>query len=150
MRIKAIATDFDWTLTNRKGIVSPKAVEAVRGAECLGIPVIIATARTLINIQEEIRKSNLKISGPIIAENGGVIKDQRTGKEIILGSLEKAEKAYNVIRRRVKGLKRLPLNGLPRHLIRQTDIVLLVQKKKQEKTVEATRQVIFENKLDEI
>jgi len=129
MIIKAIAVDYDWTLTNKKKEIAPSVKESMRRAEESGVQVMIATARTLINIQDKIKRFNLTTSGPIISENGGVIKDQITGKEVILGSLEKAEEAYKILRKKVKGLKRQPQMNLPHHTIRKTDVVLIVKKK---------------------
>jgi phosphoglycolate phosphatase (TIGR01487 family) len=129
MVIKAVAVDYDWTLTNDKGVIVPGAIESLKKAEESGFPVMIATARTLINVEAKISRYEISASGPIISENGGVVKDQISGKEVVLGSLEKAEEAYTILKKNVKGLKRQRQMKLPHHTIRKTDVVLIVNKK---------------------
>jgi len=144
MRIKAIATDLDGTLVDEKYEIASVAVEAVRRAERLGTPVITATARPVEHVEDFIRRYDLNTSGPIIAENGGVVKDRRTDKEIILGSVEKAKKAYEAVKSRVRGLEPFPLPDSPYYVQRRTD----VQLKGDTEALKGLLQIMANGKLD--
>ena len=124
MRIKAIATDLDGTLVDEKYEIASVAVEAVRRAERLGTPVITATGRAIQHAEDFIQRYDLNTSGPIIAENGGVVKDSRTGQEVILGSVEKAKKAYEAVKSRLRGLEPFPSPDSPYYVQRRTDVQL--------------------------
>jgi len=125
MRIKAIACDIDGTITDTVWEISPEAVESIRRAENMGIPVILATARTPAFIKDSFEKFNLKTSGPLIAENGGIVVNQRTGEEVVIGNPEKAKEASAVIVEEAKGLvKKIPENPQDK-FARRTDVVLI-------------------------
>jgi hypothetical protein len=120
MRIKAIACDVDGTITDASWkIIHPEAVESIRRAEDMGIPVILATARTITHMKRMFENFDFKTSGPIIAENGGIVLNQRTGEEVLTGNMGKVKKASAVIMEKAKGLVKI------RHtLARRSDIVL--------------------------
>jgi len=144
MRIKAIATDLDGTLVDEKNEIASVAVEAVRRAERLGKPVIMATARPVEHIEDFIRRYDLNTSGPMIAENGGIVKDRGTGKELILGSIEKAEKAYEAVKSRIRGLEIFPSPDSPYYVQRRTD----VQLKGDTEALKGVLQIMANGKLD--
>lgn len=125
MRIKAIACDVDGTITDAVWEISPEAVESIRRAENMGIPIILATARTPAFIKDSFEKFNFKTSGPIIAENGGIIVNQRTGEEVVIGNPEKAKEASAVILEEAKGLvEKIPENPQDK-FARRTDVLVI-------------------------
>jgi len=66
-----VVTDVDGTLTDADRRLDPRAIEVVRSLELRGIPVALATGNVL-PIALGLHRS-LGLSGPIIAENGGLI-----------------------------------------------------------------------------
>ncbi len=70
---RAVVTDVDGTLTDRRRRIDPHAVRAVRTLEDRGIPVVLATGNVL-PIALALWRS-LGLSGPIVAENGGIVYD---------------------------------------------------------------------------
>lgn len=92
--IKAIAVDIDGTITDHTRKVCISAIEAIRKAENVGIPVIIVTGNILCFTRAV--SVLLGTSGGVVAENGGVILSQ--GQMKILGDIKKAEHAYNYLK----------------------------------------------------
>jgi phosphoglycolate phosphatase len=72
-----VVTDVDGTLTDENRRLDPTAVQAVRELEDAGLPVLLATGNVL-PIALALHRS-LGLSGPIIAENGGIIYRPRPG-----------------------------------------------------------------------
>jgi phosphoglycolate phosphatase len=70
-RPKFVVTDVDGTLTDVSRRLDPDAVRSVRALEDRGIPVVLATGNVL-PIALAVHRS-LGLSGPIVAENGGLI-----------------------------------------------------------------------------
>ncbi|GBE18041.1 putative phosphatase [archaeon BMS3Abin16] len=70
--IRALACDIDGTLTDERRRLSPDALRLIREIEELGVPVVLATGNILC--VTEAAKTFIGTSGPVIAENGGVIK----------------------------------------------------------------------------
>ncbi len=64
-------TDVDGTLTDASRRLDPDAVRAVRRVEVRGVPVALATGNVL-PIALALHRS-LGLSGPIVAENGGLV-----------------------------------------------------------------------------
>lgn len=125
MRIKAIACDVDGTITDPIWKISPEAVESIKRAEDMGIPVILATARTSTFIKESFEEFDFKTSGPIIAENGGIVVNQRTREEVVIGNPEKAKEASAVILEEAKGLvEKIPENPQDK-FVRRTDVLVI-------------------------
>jgi Cof subfamily protein (haloacid dehalogenase superfamily) len=74
------ATDLDGTLLGPDKEVSPQNVAAIHHLQAAGIRVILASGR---RHQNSIRfQRRLGLSGPIIACQGGLIRDGETGKVI--------------------------------------------------------------------
>ena len=74
---RAVVTDVDGTLTDRERRLDPAAVRSVRALEARGIPVVLATGNVL-PIALALWRS-LGLSGPIVAENGGIVYDASEG-----------------------------------------------------------------------
>ena len=70
-RLRVVVTDVDGTLTDADRRLDPVAVGVVRDLERRGIPVALATGNVL-PIALGLYRS-LGLSGPIVAENGGII-----------------------------------------------------------------------------
>jgi len=130
MRIKAIACDVDGTLTDTLLEISSEGVESIKRAENIGIPVILATSRTSTSIKEIFEKFDFKTSGPIIAENGGIVVNQKTGEEVVIGNPEKVKEASRVIMEEAKGLvEMLPYSRLTDVVVRgRMEAIKLMQK----------------------
>jgi len=81
-RLRVVVTDVDGTLTDADRRLDPRAVELVRSLELRGIPVALATGNVLPIALGLCR--SLGLSGPIVAENGGLIyrQDER-GRDIV-------------------------------------------------------------------
>ncbi|MCI4373655.1 MAG: phosphoglycolate phosphatase [Thermoplasmata archaeon] len=68
---RLVVTDIDGTLTDRTRRLDPDAIRALRTLEDRGIPVVLATGNVL-PIALALHRS-LGLSGPIVAENGGLL-----------------------------------------------------------------------------
>jgi phosphoglycolate phosphatase len=81
-RLRAVVTDVDGTLTDADRKLDTRAVALVRRLERRGFPVVLATGNVL-PIALALYRS-LGLSGPIVAENGGVIYDRNSrGEEVV-------------------------------------------------------------------
>lgn len=114
--IKAVAIDVDGTLTDAERRLHLGAVQKLREVEKLGIPVILATGNILC-VSETVAIM-LGTSGALIAENGGVIKDQKTNEVRYLGDITKVEKAFEHLSKKFKVRKML------RSELRKTEIAI--------------------------
>ena len=72
MNFKLLATDIDGTITDEKGRIHLKAAETIRGLEDRGIIVTLVSGRPLPFVES--LSLFLGTSGPVIAENGAVMK----------------------------------------------------------------------------
>jgi len=113
---KAIACDFDGTLTDEQGRLSIEALTAARESEARGIPLIISSGRVLAELN--MLSKVIGTSGPIIAENGGVIWNPRTLTKHLQGDPEKARKAYQVL------VSHLGKVEFFKPTLRETDVVI--------------------------
>jgi len=77
--VRALVTDVDGTLTDARRRLDPAAIAAVRSLEASGIPVVLATGNVL-PIALALHRS-LGLSGPIVAENGGLLYERRDGRD---------------------------------------------------------------------
>ncbi len=78
---RALVTDVDGTLTDRERRLDPRAVAAVRSLEARGVPVILATGNVLPIALALYRF--LGLSGPIVAENGGLLYHELDGRSVV-------------------------------------------------------------------
>ena len=81
-RLRVVVTDVDGTLTNADRRLDAQAVELTEELERRGIPVALATGNVL-PIALALYRS-LGLSGPIVAENGGILyhRDDR-GRDVV-------------------------------------------------------------------
>ncbi len=82
-RLRLVITDVDGTLTSSDESISPVILETISRLEEQGIMVGLASGRMLPWLES--LASDLGISGPIIAENGGVAKLKAHGELVDLG-----------------------------------------------------------------
>jgi hypothetical protein len=82
-RIRLVVTDVDGTLTTADNSISLAALEAVRCLEESGIVVGLASGRALPRMESLAQRAG--ITGPIIAENGGVARLHRDGQLVDFG-----------------------------------------------------------------
>ena len=94
MRFKALAVDIDGTITDGRRRIQTVGIDALRAAEANGCPVILATGNVLPVAHG--LASFLGLSGPVVAENGGVVEYQ--GQMHLLGDGEESRRAYEHIR----------------------------------------------------
>ncbi len=95
---RAVVTDVDGTLTDAGRRLDPTAVRAIRLLEDRGIPVLLATGNVL-PISLALYRS-LGLSGPIVAENGGLIyRKGPDGREVVerLADPAVAHAAYDAL-----------------------------------------------------
>ncbi len=111
---RLIMADVDGTLTDEHGSTNLAANEAVRLLEECGIPVGFVSGRHLSSLESLARQ--LEISGPIIAENGGVAKltpdddilDLGYSRQPALDSLDRLKRLFpGAIREREDNAERL-------------------------------------------
>ncbi|MGQ9788992.1 MAG: phosphoglycolate phosphatase [Candidatus Hadarchaeaceae archaeon] len=94
--IRLLAVDIDGTMTYRDRRLDLAAVEAIRRAEDAGISVVIATG----NIFRFAEAASVLIgtSGPLIAEDGGIVFDFCTERMHVLGDRADADRALAEIK----------------------------------------------------
>ena len=88
----AIAVDIDGTLTNRKRALNCRAVEALRK---VNIPVILATGN--ISCFARAAAKLIGVSDIVICENGGVVRFEYDGDDIVLGDKGKCMRALEIL-----------------------------------------------------
>ena len=88
--IKALVTDIDGTITDGKRRVFTKVIEALRKVEDRGIPVMLASGDVLPIAYG--LAGFIGVTGPVIAENGGVVYHNRTVK--YLGDRKICDEAF--------------------------------------------------------
>jgi hypothetical protein len=100
-------TDIDGTLTDRDRRLDPGAVTLLRRLERRGVPVILATGNVL-PIALGVHRS-VGLSGPIVAENGGLVYSQVGGRDVVerLADRSLAWAAYVKLRRAGIPVRRL-------------------------------------------
>jgi phosphoglycolate phosphatase len=106
-RIRAVITDVDGTLTDRSRRLDPDAVRAVRSIEDRGIPVLLATGNVL-PIALALHRS-LGLTGPIVAENGGILYTGGRGSEVVERRADRAIALRALEQVRAAGLAVRPL-----------------------------------------
>ncbi len=108
--IRAIAVDIDGTMTSEDRRLDVAAVEAVRMAEEAGVPVVLSTGNVLAFA--EAIATVLGTSGPLIAEDGGVVFDQRSGQEYVLGDRVEADRGLEALERKFDRLEQTRSSNL--------------------------------------
>lgn len=101
MRIKAISLDIDGTITYRDRRISVDALEAIRLAESLGLPVMLVTGNSVPFA--EAAAVFIGTSGPVIAEDGGALSFKREGtmrKRVFLTDMDEEWILWSEVKRR--------------------------------------------------
>jgi len=81
-KLRVVVTDVDGTLTDADRRLDPRAIRLVHALERRGIPVALATGNVL-PISLALYRS-LGLSGPIVAENGGILyRQDDEGREVV-------------------------------------------------------------------
>jgi phosphoglycolate phosphatase len=117
--VRALAIDLDGTITGADRRVFPPVVDALQRLNRRGVPIVIATGNVLPIALSVYRL--LGLTGPIIAENGGLVYETHTGSITITRLADRAV-ALRALRRLIRaGLK-------PRRLLsdrwRETEVAL--------------------------
>ncbi len=92
--VKAIAVDVDGTLADDRRRVNLEAVEALRKVQDSGVPVMLASGNVLPIAYA--LSNYLGLTGPIIAENGGIVF--HCGEVWTLGDQSKPMEAFEHLR----------------------------------------------------
>lgn len=96
--IKAIATDIDGTITYPDRRLHEEALKAIRLAESLGVRVMLVTGNhTGFAMGASIL---IGTSGPIIAEDGGVVADHRGNNRVYLGNMGETMLLWSELKKR--------------------------------------------------
>lgn len=117
--IRRLITDIDGTLTDRRRRLDPNAILALHTVEERGIPVVLATGNVL-PIALALQRS-LGLSGPIVAENGGIVLDRVGGRERVRRRCERAPALAAFRRLRRAGL---PVRRLFTDRWRETEVAI--------------------------
>lgn len=88
--IRFVAVDIDGTLTFRNRRLDIAGVDALQRAEDSGLPVVLATGNVLAFA--ETAATLFGTSGPLIAEDGGVVFDPASEREYMLGDRVEADR----------------------------------------------------------
>lgn len=118
-RPRAVVTDIDGTLTDAERKVPAASFAAVRRLERAGIPVVLATGNVL-PLSLALHRF-LGLSGPIVAENGGLVYSESRGVPKVerLASPELPLRAYRALLR-----AGLPARRLFTDRWRETEVAL--------------------------
>ncbi|AIF70055.1 phosphoglycolate phosphatase [Palaeococcus pacificus DY20341] len=96
--IKAISTDIDGTITYPDRRLHEEALKAIRLAESLGVKVMLVTGNTAgFAMGASIL---IGTSGPIIAEDGGVIADSKGDNRVYLGDMGETAILWSELKKR--------------------------------------------------
>jgi len=95
--IRFIAVDIDGTLTFRNRKLDIAGVSALRKAEDSGLPVVLATGNVLTFA--ETAMTLLGTSGPLIAEDGGIVFDPTSEREYMLSDRVEADRGLAALER---------------------------------------------------
>ncbi|WP_290597391.1 MULTISPECIES: phosphoglycolate phosphatase [unclassified Archaeoglobus] len=93
-KLEAIAVDIDGTLTDRRRALNCRAVDALRKVR---VPVILATGN--ISCFARAAAKLIGVSDVVICENGGVVRFEYDGDDIVLGDKEKCVRALEILER---------------------------------------------------
>lgn len=112
--VRAIVVDLDGTLTDAKRWLCLDAIEMLRRCEGKGIPVMLASGN-IVTTSLQVSKL-LGLTGPVIAENGGVVHYQ--GQNEIFGDKADCLKAL------VHVMRHLPAKELFTNQCRLTEVCI--------------------------
>lgn len=135
--IKAISIDIDGTITYPNRRLHEKALEAIRLAESLGIPVMLVTGNSACFAYAT--SILIGTSGPFIAEDGGVIGD-RSNNRVFLGDMGDSMILWSELKRRYPSAE---MSNTMKYGERRAGLVI-----KRTVPVEAVKTIIEELNLD--
>jgi phosphoglycolate phosphatase (TIGR01487 family) len=92
--INALVTDIDGSITDGKRRISIVAIEVLREVEKKGIPVMLASGNVLPIAYG--LSSFIGITGPVIAENGGVVYYKKAVK--FLADRKRCDEAFEMLK----------------------------------------------------
>jgi phosphoglycolate phosphatase (TIGR01487 family) len=92
--IKALVTDIDGSITDERRRISIAAIEVLRKVEEKGIPVMLASGN-ILPIAYGL-SSFIGITGPVIAENGGVVFYKKEVK--YLADRKRCDEAFEMLK----------------------------------------------------
>ncbi|HJX04310.1 MAG TPA: phosphoglycolate phosphatase, partial [Thermoplasmata archaeon] len=95
--VKALAVDIDGTLADDSRRVNLEAVAALRKVQDSGVPVMLASGNVLPIAYA--LSNYLGLTGPIIAENGGIVCYKQ--QVWVLGDQRKPKEAYEFLRKKM-------------------------------------------------
>lgn len=106
--IRAVVSDIDGTLTTPDRRLSVAGATAIMRLEAVGIPVLLASG----NVMPSVRAFALMLgaSGPLVAENGGMVVYRGSGwRETVevLADRKLADEAYEVLKERMPEVRPL-------------------------------------------
>ncbi len=101
--IKAIALDIDGTITNEKRQLEVQAVNPIRKAEEKGIPICLTTGNVLCFARTA--SVLLGTTGPLTAEDGGIVYDQKNDEEYLLGDIERVDEGIRVLEKKFENIE---------------------------------------------
>lgn len=102
-RPRLIVCDIDGTITDRGQRLHAPIIDAFQRCEAAGIPVAFATGNVRPTVWTLAR--HLKLTGPLICENGGLIWDWKGSSEVVhLADGKRAQAAAKWLATRIKGL----------------------------------------------
>lgn len=113
---KAIACDYDGTMTIGMGRLSVEVLTLIRESEEKGIPIILSSGRSFIELS--VIQRLVGATGPLISENGGIVWNPKTNEKLTLADPEKALRAYEILTRSLGEIERFKPN------LRETDVAL--------------------------
>lgn len=106
-KFKIISIDVDGTLTTPEGRPHREALQTIREAEKQGITIILVSGRPMSFLDQFLEENDLCISGPLIAENGGILKMHMYAEPLPpLGDPNIAKEAFNIISSRLKNVRK--------------------------------------------
>jgi len=100
MKISALAIDLDGTITDADRRLNLKAVQRIREIETRGVPVILATGNVLCYAKAA--SVLIGTTGPLVAENGGIVSDPLTDRLHMAGDIESVRRAFEHLSRHRK------------------------------------------------
>ncbi len=117
MQVEALAIDIDGTLTDERRRLEPEAVALLREIERRGVVIILATGNVLC--VTEIAQIFIGVQGPLIAENGGIVKDSSLGVLRYLGDVVEVRRAFNHL------ISKREVKLVPYSDLRKTEVAIL-------------------------
>jgi Cof subfamily protein (haloacid dehalogenase superfamily) len=80
VRYRLLAIDADGTLVDSGGALRPAVREAIRDVRAAGVTVVLCTGRRYRTARPLLEA--LDLSGPVIVQNGAVVKEAETGETL--------------------------------------------------------------------